>query len=167
MPNPKKIQIVNSLIEKIKQSPNFILFHFEDIPHQKMEQLRKTLRSLTSTLCVVKNSLLKVAALKISKKEIVAGEVLKGTSALLTLPQDWTTPLSAFWKFAKSEGKLSFKIGILDGKIYQKDDIVTLAQLPAKEELIRKILTSINSPSIRLVYAMKFGMMRVINAIKK
>jgi large subunit ribosomal protein L10 len=167
MPNQKKIQIVSSLVEKIKQSPNFVLIYFEDIPHQKMEQLRKTLRPLASSFQVVKNALFKVAALKVNKKEIIGGKTLEGTSALLSLPCDWANGLSAFWKFAKIEGKLSFKIGIIDGKIYQKDDLTKLAQLPPKEELIGKIITIIQSPQRKLVYTMKFGTMRVINIIKK
>ena len=167
MPSLKKIQIVNFLAEKIKQSPNFILVHFEDIPHQKLEQLRKILRLATSSFQVVKNSLLKVAALKIKQKEIVSDEVLKGTSALLTLPKDWNSALSSFWKFAKTEGKFSFKIGLIDGKICEKDDLVTLAQLPSEDELIGKILTAIKSPPTRLVYTMRFGMMKVVNVLSQ
>ena len=167
MPNPKKIQIVNSLVEELNQSPNFVLIHFENIPHQKLEQLRKMLRPLTSSFRVVKNTLLKVAALKLNKKEITDDRVLTGASALLILPNDWTAALSTFWKFAQTDGKLSFKMGIIDGKICEKDDLVTLAQLPPKDELISKILSAVKSPPTRLVYTMRFGMMRIIRAVKK
>ncbi len=166
MPSLKKIQIVNSLVEKIKQSPNFILIHFENIPHQKLEQLRQILRPATSSFQVVKNSLLKVAVQKINKKEIASEEVLTGTSALLTLPADWTTALSTFWKFAKTEGRLSFKIGVIDNQIYQKDDLTKLAQLPSKEELMGKVVFLIKSPLARIVQGLKSSPERMIRVLK-
>jgi len=166
MPHPKKIQIVNALTEKLKPSPNLVLIGFENIPHQKLEQLRGILRSLNASFQVVKNTLFKVAAQKIGKKELVREDVLKGPSALLTFSSDWSAPLSAFYKFAKNEGQLSFKIGLIDNQIYQKEELAKLAQLPSKEEIMGKILTTIKSPPTRLIYAMKFGMMRVINVLK-
>jgi large subunit ribosomal protein L10 len=167
MPNLKKIQIVNQIAEKLKKNPNFALVNFGNLSHQKLEVLRRKLRPLSASFQVVKNSLFKVAAKKTNKKEIAAEEVLKGNSALLTLPLDWAKGLSAFYQFAKNENQVLFKIGIIDEKIYQREDLVMLAQLPSRDELIGKILTAIKSPPTRLVYTMKFGMVRLVGVLSQ
>lgn len=166
MPNVKKIQRVSSLVEKLKQSPNFVLFHFANTPHQKMEELRKKLHQASSKIQVVKNILFKIAANKLKKKELTSDEVLKGQSALLTLLGDWSKGMATFYKFAKTDGSLSFKIGIIEGKIYQKDELERLAQLPSREELVSKIITSLKSPQTRIIYSMRFGMLKLVNVLK-
>jgi large subunit ribosomal protein L10 len=86
---------------------------------------------------------------------------LKGNSALLTLPADWAASLSAFYKFAKGEGNITFKVGVIDDKVYDKNELVKLALLPSREELISKIIMSLKSPQTRLVYSMKYNMQKL------
>lgn len=166
MTKAKKVKIVKKLVKKLKENPNFVLVSFANLSHQKLERLRKKLQTLSNSLQVVKNSLFKVAAKKAGKKQIVNQKALKGTSALLTLSSDWTKGLSTFYQFAKNEEGVSFKIGILEGRVYQKEDLITLAQLPSKEELMAKISISLKSPATRLVNPMKLAMIRITAVLK-
>lgn len=165
MPSQKKIQIVSSLLEDLKKSPNFVIVGFEDLPHLKFEELRRSLKN-ESSLQVIKNSLLKVAVAKMKKTAVLKEELLKGKSAVLTLPTDWTTGLSIFYKFSKGDGGLAFKIGMIDDKVYEKNELIKLAELPSREELAIKIIRSLRSPQTRFVYAMKFNMMKLIYILK-
>lgn len=175
MPNQKKIKALSELIEKIKQAPHFVLVNFEKTSHQKLEELRKSLNRLennASLACrqtgfkVIKNSLFKIAAKRIKKEKLAEDEVLKGHSALLTLPKDWSSSLSVFYQFAKSQGGLSFKIGIIDNQVYQKQELIKLSELPSKSALIAKLAFVLKSPQIKTIYAMKFNMIKLINIIK-
>lgn len=169
MPSQKKIKALAELIEKIKQASHFVLVNFEKTSHQKLEELRKSLNKLknNASFKVIKNSLFKIAAARIKKEELAEDQVLKGPSALLTLPKDWNSALSAFYQFAKKEGVLTFKIGIIDNQIYQKQELIKLAELPSKEALIAKLAFVLKSPARKTVYAMKFNMMRLVNILKK
>lgn len=166
MANLKKIQIVEKLVEKLQKNPNFALVNFGNLSHQKLEELRKKLRPLSSYFSVVKNSLFKVALKKIGKKEIINEEIIKGPSAVLTLPSDWTKGLSNFYQWAKNEEGISFKFGFIDNVFYQKEDLIKLAQLPSKEELLGKILMTLKTPTTRLVYLMRFGILKITYLIK-
>lgn len=166
MPNPKKIKIVEKISEKLKKNPNFALVNFGRLSHQKFELIRKKLNPFSSSLSVVKNTLFKVAAKKAGKKEIINEEILKGPSALLTLPADWSKGLSTFYQLAKNEEGVFFKIGLIDGVVYQKDDLIRLAQLPSKEELVGKISMIIKSPATRLAYTIRSGMWRIVQTFK-
>lgn len=165
MPSQKKIQIVSSLLESLKSSPNFVLIGFDKLPHTKFEELRRNLKE-SASLKVIKNSLLKVAASQIKKSDVITPEVLKGNSAVLTLSEDWNTGLSIFYKFAAVEGNLTFKLGILDNTVYDQNSLTKLAQLPSRDELIGKIIGSLRSPQSRLVYAMKFNMQKLVYILR-
>lgn len=165
MPSQKKIDIVSSLVDKLKSAPNFVLVAFDNIPHVKFEELRKNLTNKVS-LNVVKNSLLKVAASKLKKSDVFDDQALRGNSAIMTLPEEWMESLATFYKFSKSEGNISFKLGIIDQKVYDKDQLVKLAMLPPYEQLIASIIGSLRSPQTRLVYAMKYPMSKLVYILK-
>lgn len=166
MPNQKKVSAVSLLVQTLEKHPNFVLVSFGSTPHKKLEELRRALKDAqqdgVASLHTVKNSLLKVAAKKIGKPEVADGEVIKGQSAVLAMEGDWTATLKAFFTFGKNAEGLVFKSGVVDGKVYFKDDLVRLAQLPGKNELIAKILMSLKSPQTRLVRSMNFGMQKLV-----
>lgn len=162
----KKIEIVKKLSEKVKNSPHLVIVNFGNLSHQKLEELRKKLYERSSSLQVVKNTLLE-KALKIAKKgELIKKELLTGPSALLSLSDDWLKGLSAFFQVAKNEQGVSFKIGLIEQRVYQKNDLEKLAQLPPKEQLLGKVISTIKSPGTRMIFSMRFGMIKLINVLK-
>ena len=48
--------------------------------------------------------------------------------------------------FAKEEENLSILGGVLEGKVVDKDTVLQLADLPSREELIAKLIGSMQSP---------------------
>jgi len=84
----------------------------------------------------------------------------------MTLPKEWNNALSEFFKFAKADGTLSFKVGIIDDIFYGKNDLNKLAQLPSKGQLIAKIISSFKAPMGKFTMAAKFNQMRLVNILK-
>ena len=46
----------------------------------------------------------------------------------------------------EDQGILTIKVGILDGKVIDAKEVKALANLPSREELIAKLLGSMNAP---------------------
>lgn len=168
MPNLKKTDIVSSLLNTIKENPNFVVFLFGKTSHKKLEDLRNKVREVekSAKVKVIKNSLFKVVASKLDKEKLAGADFSKGASALLTLPKDWSGVLSEFFKFAKADGTVEFKVGVIDDTIYGKNDLNKLAQLPSRDMLIAKILSSMKAPISKFTVAAKFNQMRLINILK-
>ena len=59
---------------------------------------------------------------------------------------DATAPARFLCKFAKDAPALEVKSGVVDGVYYDKAGIETLSNIPSKEELLSKLLGSIQSP---------------------
>ncbi len=167
MPNLKNVTAVATLVETIQNNPNIVVIGFDKTPHQKMEELRKVLKSTAqSRISVIQNNLLEVALKKTNHEDMIDEKALFGPSALLILPTEWTNGLSAFYKFAQEDKSMTLKIGMIDGKVYFNVDLEKLAQLPSKEELIAKVVGLMKSPQRKFVFTLNFNMMRFVNILK-
>lgn len=167
MPSKQKIEFVSNLTASLTDSTNFIIIGFSSTSHKDLEELRKDLRAAGSRMTVVKNSLFKIAALKLGHTDLIENFDLKGSSALVTLPMDWTAALSAFYKFSKSHETVGFKAGIIESKTYGKDELMILAQLPSKEELVVKIILSLRSSHTRVARALTYNIGQLINVLNQ
>ena len=53
-------------------------------------------------------------------------------------------------KFAKTAPKLEFKAGIVEGIFYEAKSILTIAEIPSRDELLSRLLGSLKSPASNL-----------------
>lgn len=178
MPHIRKIQKVDELAETLKNAQHVVLVQFGTTSHQKFETLRKALKRAVKTekkplLQVVKNSLFKKAAQKAHKDTLADDRVLTGTTAILTIPaaptgrpDSWEGVLPVFYRAAKEENQLAFKIGIIDGVVYGADQLVELAQLPSREELYAKLVGLVYAPQQKTVTALRGGMMKLVRVLQ-
>jgi len=173
MASPKKIEKAKNLAKILTDKKNFSLIKFTNIPHQKLETLRKQLKEKQAKLTVIKNTLFEKAVENLTHLNDKFKQIkekffpLKENSALLTFDGDWTEALSSFYKFAKEEKTLSFKFGFLDGVVYSKEELIKISQLPSKSQLLAKIIAALKSPSFRLSYALKFPPFRLVTVISE
>ena len=158
-----KEQSVNELAERIKASKLVLLVEFIGTNVADDTVLRKDLREAGALKTVKKNNIIKRAlnangeagALKTVKKNNIikralnangeAGldEILVGTSAIITSEEDYLTPLKIVYKFSKTHENYKIKGGMIDGKVVSAEDLLVLAQLPSKEELLSKLAGSL------------------------
>lgn len=166
MPSQAKLDFVTSLTASLTESQNFVVIGFEKTSHKDLEELRKNLRAAGSRMSVVKNSLFTIAARKLGYTELLENMDLTGSSAVVTLPMDWGEALAAFYKFAKANETVGFKAGIIESKTYGREDLLKLAQLPSKEELVVKIILSLRSSHTSLVRSLNFNTQKLIQVIQ-
>lgn len=171
MASQKKQDQVTDIVAVIKSNKNFALVAFGPTPHLSLEALRRELKTVGSGIKIIKNALFQKAINKLSQenknyKALVKFFPLRENSALLTLKEDFVGGLSSFYKQSKSANGLTFKFGYLDEQIYQNEDLVKIAQLPPKEELLAKIIGSFKSPTTRFVHAIKFNVNKLVYVLK-
>ncbi len=168
MVNNQKKEFVGSVIKLLESTKDFVLVTFDKTPHQKLEELRKNLAKSGAELQVIKNTLFEKAINKLSVKNPLYGEFkkkafpLKQITALLVLKDDWSVGLKAFYEYADKEKSLSFKNGVVEGFVYDKDGVLKLAKLPGKTTLIANILGSFKSPTSHFVFAIKNPMQKLV-----
>ena len=71
---------------------------------------------------------------------------MSGPSALAISKTDATAPARVLSKFAKTAPVLEFKAGIVEGAYYDAAGMAKIATIPARDELLSKLLGSLKSP---------------------
>ena len=70
-------------------------------------------------------------------------------------------------EWAKIHKTFKIKGGYYNNRILQENDILELAKIPSKNELIGKLLYLLNSPLTRLVGVLKANQRDLVNVVKQ
>lgn len=136
------------LHEELKKARGIILSGFQGITVAQDFALRRKVAGAGAKYKVVKNSLIERAA-QGTVVEPIAGK-LAGTTSVALTDTDPVALAKALTEYAKDNPVLSFKSGVVEGRVVSLGDLTALATLPSKEQLFSKVLSLINSPAQRV-----------------
>src|ERR1700733_9659965 len=145
----KKAEKVAQLAKELEGSTSAIIGTFAKLTVAQDFELRKTVRAAGGRYRVLKNKL----AARASQGTQIEGALqgLKGVSSVAYTSGDPVALAKALSKWVEENAQFTFKLGIVDGKVIDAEEVKALANLPGKEELFAKLLFLINSPAQRLV----------------
>jgi len=139
-----KKPIVQEISENVAGAQGVVLVDYRGLTVEQDTQLRKQLREAGITYKVYKNTMMNFA-FKGTDFEALA-PCLEGPSAVAISKDDATAPARVLAKFAKTAPKLELKGGVVEGVYYDAKGIIEVSQIPSREELLSKLLGSIQSP---------------------
>ena len=139
-----KQPIVAAIAEDVKDAKSVVLVDYRGLTVAQDTELRKQLREAGIIYKVCKNTMMK-RAFEGTEFEGLA-QYLEGPSAMAVSKDDATAPARILCKFAKTAEKLEVKAGVVEGKVYDEAGVKALSAIPSREELLSKLLGSIQSP---------------------
>ena len=139
-----KQPIVEEISAQIRDAQSVVLVDYRGLTVEQDTRLRKQLREAGITYKVYKNTMMNFA-FKGTDFEALA-PYLEGPSAVAISTEDATAPARVLCKFAKEADKLEIKGGVVEGIAYDAKGIGEIAKIPSREELLSKLLGSIQSP---------------------
>jgi large subunit ribosomal protein L10 len=144
----KKAEKVEQLAKELEGSTSAIVGTFAKLTVAQDFELRKTVRAAGGRYRVLKN---KLAARASKGSQIEAAlQGLKGVSSVAYTKGDPVALAKALSAWVEENAQFTFKLGIVDGKVINVDEVKALATMPGKEEIFAKLLFLINSPAQRL-----------------
>jgi large subunit ribosomal protein L10 len=151
-PKSKKQEELNELKKDLSDALNLFVAQFQGMTVAQDSELRQKVRGSNSKYRVVKNTLARKAA----EGTLAAGltKSFDGSTAIAYNSSDPVSLAKALSTYAKANPLFVFKAGMVEGRVINLEDIVSIAAMPSKEELIAKILFLINSPAQRIAVAM-------------
>jgi len=150
-----KQPIVQEISENIKDAQSVVVVDYRGLTVAEDTQLRKALREAGVSYKVYKNTLVSRAVEGTEFESL--REVLEGPSAFAISTTDATAPARVLAKFAKTAPALEIKAGVVEGSFYDANGMKAIASVPSREELLSKLLGSLQSPITNLA--------RVLNQI--
>lgn len=143
-----KVELKQPIIEEIsanvKDAQSVVVVDYRGLTVAEDTELRKQLREAGVTYKVYKNTLM-TRAFEGTDFESLA-PVLEGPSAIAISTEDATAPARVIAKFAKNAPALEIKAGVVEGTFYDANGMMAVASVPSREELLSKLLGSIQSP---------------------
>lgn len=143
-----KVELKRSIVEEIannvKDAQCVVLVNYSGLTVEQDTILRKELREAGILYKVYKNTMMNFAFKGTSCESLA--EHLHGTNALAISADDATAPARILNKFAKQYPALEMIAGVVEGNYNDQAGIQALADIPSREELLGKLLGSIQSP---------------------
>lgn len=148
-----KQPIVQEISDSVKDAQSVVIVDYRGLTVAEDTQLRKQLREAEITYKVYKNTLMNFA-FKGTEFEPLSS-VLEGPSAIVISKTDATAPARMLAKFAKTAPALEMKAGIVAGAFYDAAGINAVAAVPSREELLSRLLGSLQSPVANFARVLK------------
>jgi large subunit ribosomal protein L10 len=140
----QKAAIVAEISEQIKGADSIVVVDYRGLTVAEDTKLRKALREEGVVYKVYKNTFI-TSAIKGTDFEGIA-PYLEGPTAIAIGKEDATAPARVIAKFAKDAKALEIKGGVVEGNVYDVKGIEKIATIPSRDQLISKLLGSLQSP---------------------
>ena len=150
-----KQPVVQAIVNDIEGAQSIVLVDYRGLTVAEDTALRKQLREAGVVYKVCKNTMMKRAFEGTDFAQL--DEYLDGPNAIAISKDDATAPARIICKFAKTAEALEVKAGVVEGNVYDAAGINELSKVPSREELLSKLLGSLQSPITNLA--------RVLNQI--
>ena len=139
MPQTKeqKQNNIEDLRERIEKQKAMIFVDFTGLKVKDFSNLRKKVKKTNGEIKVAKKSLLGLAFQKSGIK--IEFDKFKGEIAVVFGFQDQISPAKIIYQFTQVSPNLKILGGFFDNQIVGAQDVIELAKLPSKEELLARL----------------------------
>jgi len=160
----QKVEQVDVLTEKLKKAKVAVLTDYRGLTVSQMQELRGKLRTGNVEYRVVKNTLARRAADAAGYKALESE--LKGPIAIAFGYEDLSLPPRLINEFVRTTRlKVEVVGGVVEGRVFNRDQIKQLADLPSREVLLAQLLGTLQSPVAQLVGIMQTPVQQLIGVL--
>lgn len=135
------------LKDQLSRAQLAVVSDYRGLTVKEMTNLRRKIQESGGEYTVAKNTLLRRALSETEGMPQIDG-VLAGPTALVLGYDDPVGPVKALMDYLKDNKKeLDVRGGILEGRQVSAEDLKQIATLPSREELVAKLMGSMQSPA--------------------
>lgn len=137
--------MIAALAERLAGTPTIVAADFRGLTVTQLGELRTRLRAADARFSVVKNTLARRAAAEGGREALVP--LLEGPTGLAWVSGDAAAAAKVLNDFAAEHpGSLTLKGGLLEGEELPAGDVVRLARLPSREQLLAQLAGGVAAP---------------------
>ncbi|WP_286153327.1 50S ribosomal protein L10 [Sporofaciens musculi] len=139
-----KKPVIDEIAANIADAQSVVIVDYCGLTVEQDTRLRKELRENDVIYKVYKNTMMNFAFKGTDCESL--SQHLEGPNAIAISKTDATAPARILAKFAKEAKALEIKAGIVEGTYYDATGMEAVSKIPSREELLGKLLGSIQSP---------------------
>lgn len=150
----QKIQIVGEIEEKLKGYKHIVLTNFTGLTMDKLQALRKELKKQGIFYKVLKKNLVSLAlekfGVKLKEGEGPLNDAYKGSVGIaVSYGEEFTGP-KIIHTFGKKNTAMAIIGGVIENRVATKEEMIQLATLPSREELLARLAFVLKFPLTKL-----------------
>ncbi len=164
----QKQKILDDLRDKIARQKAIILVGIVGLKVKDLTDLRRRLKNIDANIQITKKTLAEIA-LKEKKLDFDKNKIKQEVGFVFGFGEEIGTAKTVY-QFSKENENLKILGGYLENKFEEAEEIITLAQLPTREELLAKLVGSISNPILGFLNVLQGnikGLVLALNAISK
>ena len=149
---------------KVKDGKVLIFSDYAGTTVGKMKDLRDELRKTDSSYKITKKKLINLALKDAGIEASVLD--LEGQIGIAIGKGDEVTAAKVLAKFAKENKNFKILQGVLENKVISGQEVMSLATLPSKDELLAKLVGTINAPILGFVNTLAGNIRGFVTVLK-
>lgn len=165
----KKQEILKGVVEQMKAAKSVIFADYQGLSVHDVSALRGKLREKGVAFKVSKKTLMRLAAKEAGYADI-PDQSLEGPVGAAFSMEDEIVAAKILYEFGKKNKNLKLRGGLFEGRVISKEEVLQLATIPSKEELLAKLVYVLKAPIQGFHGVLSgtiSGFVRVLNAIKE
>lgn len=161
--NQEKEGYIERYKERFGEVKDFIFTDYRGLTVEQISELRGKLRDQSAEYRVVKNNFAKLALTQMEYPDV--SDFLVGPTAVALAKSESGPVVKAILDLAR-DWPVSVKGGIIDGKVFNAEQVEEYSKLPTRDELIAKLMGTMNAPLQNLVYAMNGVTQKLVRVLQ-
>jgi ribosomal protein L10 len=149
VPTQEKAESVSALWERLGAVNTAVLTEYRGLTVRQLSDLRKQLKGSAAEYRVVKNRLARLAVQGSPLAPLATH--LKGPTGVVLATQDPVSVARTLQTFVRANPALTIKVGIVEGKVLEAQELKALAELPSKDTLRAQLIGAVQGPLSQLV----------------
>ena len=153
VPRPEKAAVVAEVRDRLAASDAALLTEYRGLNVGQMAELRRSLRAAGGEYTIYKNTMVRLATAELG---LDLGGLLTGPTAIAFVGEgdaegaDAAAVAKALKDFARANGDLVLKGGVLNNRVLTVEDLLALADLPPRDVLLAQLAGAFSAPMVKL-----------------
>jgi large subunit ribosomal protein L10 len=148
MNKEQKINYINALKQTLNENAAMMIYHYQGLNVNQLDELRKKMREAGALLKVTKNRITKIALKDTQHQEAIS--LFSGQTGV-ALSKDPITLAKTLVNFQKNNDMLKIIGGVMDAKVLAPEDVAKIATLPTLSEARAKIVGILQAPAQKII----------------
>ena len=167
MPSSKNQKLKESYEKLLSENPEFILSRYSGLSVMALTKLRKKLKEKSAcSFVVVKNNVFKLAIQeKKIAEEVNWDSTLRGPIVVAFTKGKFSSAAKVLKDYSEENQSVEMLSGIMESSFYDQSAVNSIASLPPKEELLARVMSLVNAPTVRIASGVREVMSSLARAI--
>lgn len=158
----QKQKIIKELKEKIAEQKTMLFFDYSNLKAKDLFSFRRLLKKEENLLKVVKKTLFNLALQEKYPEIAKRVDNLEGQLAVIFGFGDEILPAKLLYRFSQEHPGVKILGGFFEGKFQSSETVLTLAQLPSRQELLTNLTASLFRPVYSFVTCLKENLRKLV-----